>query len=224
MIKLYTGATPNGQKIPLLLELLHLKYEMVKLDLQAGEHKKPEYLAINPNGMIPALVDPSTNTTITETAAILTYLADTYDKERKFSYEYKTPEYYKQLEMMYFQMSGLGPMMMQLTHFAKFAPEKIPYAMKRYSDETKRALAVLNEHLKRNGTGFLAGDHVSIADLCTISFAIPIPVLGISYDDYPEVKKWIQKMVEIPEIYDGFRKIYEPLFWPSKEMLASPSL
>lgn len=217
MIKLYAAATPNGRKIPLLLELLKLKYEIVKVSFQDGDHKKPEYLAMNPNGKIPILVDPSTNTTITETAAILTYLADTYDKERKFSYEYKSPEYYKQLEMMYFQMSAIGPMITE-TFYYSFASEKSEVAVNRCATENKRAMGVLNEHLKRNGSGFLAGKHLSLADLCAITFAVPMPLWGLQYQDFPEVQKWVKRMIDIPEINSGFRKLGEPSFWPTDDM------
>lgn len=189
------------------------------MDIHAGEQKAPEFVAKNPNGRIPTLVDESTNTTISESAAILTYLADTYDKERKFSYDYKTPEYYKQLELMYFQMAGVGPMFGQNSFFRFFATEKIEFAIDRYTKESERLTGVLEEYLKRNGTGYLVGNHLSLADVCTVSWVMLIEVFGLKFSDYPEVKKWVKKMIEIPEIYKGFRVVDEPRVWPTKEQL-----
>lgn len=113
-LKLFTAATPNGVKTSVFLELLGLEYDVHAMDMKALENKEPWYLKLNPNGKIPTLQDNSTNTTIAESGAILTYLAEKFDKDYKFSFKAGTPEYYKQLELMYFQASGVGPMQGQV--------------------------------------------------------------------------------------------------------------
>lgn len=207
--------TPNGQKIPPLLELLGVKYQIEQIDIRTNEQKKPYYLEMNPNGRIPTLVDKSTGITISESAAILTYLADTYDKERKFSYEYKTKEYYKQLELLYFQMAGIGPMQGQANHFILFAPESIPYGQKRYNEETKRLYGVLEEYLKRNeASGFLVGDHISIADIVMLPWTFGLEKVNVDIEQFPLVKQWVRKLVSIPEVKKGLYAHGTPYFWP----------
>lgn len=172
---------------------------------------------MNPNGKIPTLQDSSTGVTISETAAILTYLADNYDLKRQYSFEYKTVEYYKQTELLYFQMANIGPAMGTLFHFMH-QPEKHEPTIAKFMGDVKRILGVLNEYLSRNSSGFLVGDKLSIADLCTIPFVMPLPFLGLSYKDYPEVLKWIKKLIDMPEIRAGFYKLGDPLFWPTEDM------
>ncbi|GMG56258.1 unnamed protein product [Ambrosiozyma monospora] len=167
-LKLYSLPTPNGVKVTILMELLGLDYYVQKIDIMKGVQKEPWYLKMNPNGRIPTLeiVDESGKSTyISESAAIMYYLSDKYDKERKFSYGPESPYHYEQLEWVFFQMAGLGPMKGQFHHFAFFAKEKIEYGIKRYHDETFRLIGVLEERLKRNGTGYLVGDHLSLADI-----------------------------------------------------------
>jgi glutathione S-transferase len=220
-IKLYTSGTPNGQKVSVFLELLKVGYEVITVDIHKGEQKKEEFLAINPNGRIPVLVDENTNTTISESAAIITYLANTYDKDRKFSYEYNTPEYYKDLEITYFQMAGIGPMQGQAHHFSSFAPEKIPYGIERYTSETKRLYGVLEEYLKRNEANgpYLVGDHLSIADFVSAPWALYVKALGVDLKDYPLVAKWFKNYISIPEVKKGFWVPTAPRMWIEPEEL-----
>lgn len=161
---------------------------------------------MNPNGRIPTLKDEKTNITMGESGAILTYLADYYDKDRKFSYEPGTPEYFKQTEIMYFQAGGLGPMQGQFGHFINFAPEKIPYAINRYKDETKRLCHVLEEFLVRNKDNgpYLVGSHISLADIMCIGWVSLLPAFGFSFEEFPSLEKWVKLMVSIPEVVKGF--------------------
>lgn len=219
-LKLFTTSTPNGYKVSIFLELLGVKYDVQAIDMMASEQKEPWYLKMNPNGKIPTLQDKSTNTTISESGAILTYLADQYDKDYKFSYKPGTPEYYKQLELMYFQAAGVGPMQGQVGHFKRFAPEPIPYAIERYTSETKRLYGVLNDYLERNqeNSPFLVGKHVSIADVMCIGWAGVLPTMGVPLSEYPFVEKWVKTMVAIPEVKRGLAvPILSPFF--AKELL-----
>lgn len=204
-ITLYTCPTPNGYKVSIFLELLGLEYNVEAIDIHANVQKEPWYLALNPNGRIPTLVDNSTGITISETAAIIQYLADTYDKEHKFSYKPGTKEYYLQLETTYFQMAGLGPMQGQAFHFLMFAQEKIPYAVTRYVDETKRLYSVFEQYLERNKEhGFLVGDHISVSDV--VAFPWIIVGLGLGIDlkvEFPLTYKWTKTIFDIPAVKKG---------------------
>ena len=131
-MKLYTWKTPNGYKVPIMLEELRLEYEIVPVDIQNGAQMKPEFLAMNPNHKIPVLVDG--DLTIFESGAILIYLVE---KSGKFQPK-DLKEKYSIIEWLMFQMASVGPMFGQANHFVKYAPEKIDYAIKRYLDETKR--------------------------------------------------------------------------------------
>ncbi|KAG7692276.1 hypothetical protein KL930_004909 [Ogataea haglerorum] len=203
-IKLYSLATPNGQKVSILLELLGLDYHVRKIDIMRGECKEDWYLQFNPNGRIPSLTDVSANgkvTHVNESAAIMMYLCDKYDKDRKYSYEYGTDLYYEQLEWVFFQMAGLGPMKGQYHHFAYFAPEKIPYAIERYKKETIRLFSVLEERLARNKTGYLVGDHLSIADLCSWPWVNSGRFEEI--DNFPRLSQWLKNIGEIEAVKRG---------------------
>ena len=161
MIHLYTAATPNGKKVSIVLEELGASYEVHALNLSELEHKEPWFLKINPNGKIPAIVDNDDGTVVFESGAILIYLADKFgsflppagDRRRTTC-----------IQWLMFQMSGVGPMQGQLNVFLKYAPEKISYAIKRYTEETKRLYSVLDERLSE--VEYLAEEY-SIADIAT---------------------------------------------------------
>lgn len=216
-IKLYTGGTPNGYKIPIFLELLKLKYEAIPINIGQNTQKEDWYLKMNPNGRIPTLVDETTDTTVSESAAILMYLADKYDTERKFSYAPGTKEYVKMLEVTFFQMAGIGPMQGQANHFIKFAPERIAYGMDRYKNETKRLYSVLDEMLQRNkkeyGSDFLVGPHISIADVLCIGWAPFVTLVEIDIKQFPNVFEWASKILQIPEVKKGFNIPSKPFIW-----------
>lgn len=183
-----------------------LKYDVHVVNIRENEQKQDWFLKLNPNGRIPTLVDTETNVTISETAAILQYIVDTYDKENKFSYKIGTPLYYKQLELLYFQMAGVGPMQGQLFHFAKVAPEKIPYAIERYTNESNRLYSVVEKYLelnKENGL-YLVGDHLSIADIAIFPWANG----GFNYGmldpkSFPLVSKWRDSILANPAVAKG---------------------
>ena len=201
-------ATPNGHKVSILLELLGLEYEFQELNFERSEQKEPWFVKLNPNGRIPTLVDSSTNIIISETAAIMQYLVDTYDKENKYSYKIGTPLYYKQLEVLYFQMAGIGPMQGQLGHFRFYAPETIPYGIERYEKETKRLYSVVEEYLKRNEANgpYLVGNHLCIADIAIFTWAINLLRPGIDINTWPLVAQWFENIASLPEVKLGLTK------------------
>ncbi len=203
MLKLYVWKTPNGYKVPILLEELGLEYELIPINIAKGEQKTPEYLALNPNNKIPVLVDsdaPDKTLTIFESGAILEYLAEKTGKFMPKDLQGK----YQVIEWLMFQMAGVGPMFGQLAHFTRFAPEKIPYAITRYTDETKRLLEVLD---KRLGTvSYLAGDY-SIADMATWPWVRAFKSMdGASLADYPNVSRWFDEINSHPAVQKALEK------------------
>lgn len=206
-ITLYTLGTPNGLKISAALEALGLTYTVYKIDIQTKIQKEPWFLNhINPNGRIPAIIDNNGIEPIAvfESGAILLYLATKYDTEYKFSYAINTKEYFESLEWLFFQNAGVGPMQGQATHFTMYCPEKIEYAVKRYTDETRRLYSVLEQRLIDNKSGWLVGSHVSIVDLSTVVWVMCAFILGINVkEEYPNLEKWVFTILKIPEIYKG---------------------
>lgn len=167
-LHLYTTQTPNGVKISITLEELGLPYATTPIAMSKMEQKKPEFLAINPNGRIPALTDTfSDGKTINlfESGSIQQYLIEQYDAEHKISYPRGTRESYEVNNWLFFLNAGVGPMQGQSNHFTRYAPEKIQYGITRYQDETRRLYSVLNEHLQKSKSGYLVGDRCTIADI-----------------------------------------------------------
>jgi glutathione S-transferase len=203
-IKLYTSPTPNGYKVTILLELLGLDYYVRPIDIRTGECKQDWYLKFNPNGRIPSLtyVDKKGDVThINESGAILLFLADKFDKDNKYSFAHGTPEYYEMIEWLMFQMAGLGPMKGQFHWFSMFAPQKDEFAIERYYKETLRLLGVLEERLERNKTGYLVGDHLSIADIASYPWinGKRLPEL----EQFPRILQWLDLIGEVPEVKTG---------------------
>ncbi|ODQ67946.1 glutathione S-transferase [Nadsonia fulvescens var. elongata DSM 6958] len=210
LITLYTLGTPNGVKVSIALELLHLTYKTVTIDITTGEQKKPQFTAINPNGRIPALTveDQETKkvTNLMESGAILLYLADQFDHEHKISYPHGSPEYYQTIQWLFFQNAGIGPMQGQANHFQVFASEKIPYAIERYLTETKRLYTVLSKQIESNPSGFIVGDHISIADISTVGWVSGSGWLGDKLNlekEFPVLKAWVDKLRRIEEVQKG---------------------
>lgn len=211
MITLYTLGTPNGVKVSVALELLQLAYKTVTIDISTNIQKEDWFLKISPNGRIPAIVDTEgpkkpngEDFTLMESGAILQYLAEKYDTDHKISFPRGTLEYYQSIEWLLFQNAGVGPMQGQANHFQLYAPEKVPYGIKRYTDETRRLYSVLNARLEETGTGFLVGNHVSIADITTVGWVGSAPNLGIDLaKEFPAVDKWIKALIAVPEIKKG---------------------
>lgn len=200
MIKLYTWKTPNGYKVPIMLEELGSKYEIVPVNIAKGEQKEAAFLKLNPNHKIPVLVDGKT--AIFESGAILIYLADKTGK----LLPKKGAKRYEALEWLMFQMASVGPMFGQANHFRKFAPEKIPYAIERYDAEALRILGVLESSLKKNK--YLAGTY-SIADIATWPWVRIYNNMGITLEKYPGVQRWLKRMEERPAVKRALEKVDE---------------
>ncbi|PLB45875.1 glutathione S-transferase [Aspergillus steynii IBT 23096] len=201
-IDLYTAGTANGFKVSILLEELGLPYKTHALDLGANQQKEEWFLKINPNGRIPAITDGETR--VFESAAILLYLADKYDTERKFSYAPGTAEYAEQLSWLMWQMGGLGPMQGQANHFAAFATVRSDYGIQRYTDETKRLYSVLELRLQESP--YLAGDKLTIADLASYPWVMAGPlVLDLDLAEWPALKKWSDSIAEREAVQKGLK-------------------
>ncbi|KAF7965671.1 hypothetical protein HWV62_18716 [Athelia sp. TMB] len=211
---LYTGPTPNGHKVSILLEELKavygsaVDYDVEKIDISTNRQKEPWFIKLNPNGRIPVLVDRSRNNfNVFETAAILLYLEQHYDKEKKFTFDPATQpdDYSEQLQWIFFAHGGVGPMQGQSNHFNRYAPEDIPYAKKRYLDETKRLYGVLEIRLQERD--FLAGPGrgvYSIADINVLPWVRIHSYAGVeNLDEFPRLKAWLAAALERPAVKAG---------------------
>lgn len=189
MIDLHYWPTPNGHKVTLFLEEAGLDYTIHPVNIGKGDQFRPEYLAFSPNNKMPAIVDHAPADggdpqTVFESGAILLYLAE---KSGQFlSTDPRTR--IETLEWLFWQMAGLGPMTGQYGHFNVYAPEKIPYAIERYTNEANRLLQVLDTHLK--GRDFIAGDAYSIADMATYPWIGVYDKAPIDMTPYPDVQRW----------------------------------
>lgn len=197
MIDLYTAATPNGHKISIALEELELTYTLHALELSTNEQKQPWFLAINPNGRIPAIVDRAEdNFAVFESGAILVYLAEKTGELMPADFKGRS----KVLQWLMFQMGGVGPMMGQANVFHRYFPEKIQPAIDRYQGESKRLFRVLDGHLADNE--YLAGDY-SIADIANWAWVHTHNWSGVSVDDLPNLQRWINAIAERPAVKRG---------------------
>ena len=196
MIDLYYCATPNGHKITMFLEETGLAYRVIPVDIGKGEQFTPEFLAISPNNRIPAIVDDDpagggAPVSLFESGAILLYLAEKIGrfipKDMRGRVEV--------LEWLFWQMANLGPMAGQNGHFNVYAPEKIPYAMERYTNETNRLYGVLNKRLA--GRPFMAGDY-SIADMASYPWIVPYERHKQDLNDFPHLKRWFEAIKARP--------------------------
>jgi len=208
-LKLYSLGTPNGQKITIFLELLGIKnYEYRVLDIRTNIQKEPWFIAINPNGRIPTLSDVDSNgkqTILFETAAILLYLGEKYDKNHKYYYSLGDEHYWDQIKWLTFHVASHAPYQGQANHFILYAPEKIPYGIKRYKEETERVFGVFEIRLKENN-GWLVGDHLNIADIGAFPWIKGAGKLGIDLSQFPNLKSWVDKISKIPGIQEGLNK------------------
>ncbi len=197
MIDLYTWGTPNGHKASVTLEELGLDYAVHPVNIGTGEQKQDWYLKINPNGRIPAIVNRDDGDfAVFESGAIMLYLAKRTG--RLMPADEKGESLVTQWLM--FQMGGLGPMQGQANHFFRFAPEKIPYGVKRYQDETLRLLTVLDTRLKDHE--FLAGDY-SIADIANFCWARSYAFSGVDASGLPHLLRWLAAIEARPAVQRG---------------------
>lgn len=197
MIDLYTWPTPNGHKIHIMLEECALPYALHAVDIGAGDQFKPEFLAISPNNKIPAIVDSDgpdgKPISVFESGAILIYLAG---KTGRFLPKDVRGKYVA-LEWLMFQMGGFGPMLGQAHHFRLYAPERIEYAINRYSNEAKRLYGVIDKRLAQ--ALYVAGEY-SIADMAIFPWARSHANQGIDLADYPNVKRWFDAINQRPAV------------------------
>ena len=199
MITLYTAATPNGRKASIMLEECGLEYTVEALALGKREQKQDWFLQINPNGRIPAIIDRDNDDfAVFESGAILVYLAD---KTGKFMPGPADPNGQSLvMQWLMFQMGGLGPMMGQANVFHRYAEEKIPYAIDRYQNESRRLLEVLDTRLSTNE--YLAGDY-SIADIATFAWARTADWSGIAHQDLAHLSRWLETISHRPAVQRG---------------------
>lgn len=211
MIELYTFGTPNGQKASIMLEEAELAYQTHIVDITKGDQLKPEFLAINPNNKIPAIVDSDgpggAPITLFESGAILLYLAE---KTGKLLPKDAAKRHHA-VQWLMFQMGGVGPMLGQANHFVLYAKEKIPYAIQRYSDESRRILGVLDKQLGKNE--YIAGEEYSVADIATFPwvqavYGKPDPYASL-VEGYDNLKRWhetvgkrgaVQRGMKVPDL------------------------
>jgi GSH-dependent disulfide-bond oxidoreductase len=201
MIDVYTWPTPNGHKIHIMLEELGLEYKVIPIDIGAGDQFTHDFLAISPNNKIPAIIDhdgpDGKPLALFESGAILFYLAE---KTGKFLPVDPTGRY-TTMQWLMFQMGGIGPMLGQAHHFRIYAPEKIDYAVNRYSNEAKRLYGVMDKQL--GVTRFLAGNEYSIADIATFPWTRSWKNQGIELDEFPNVKRWFDEIAARPAVVRG---------------------
>jgi GST-like protein len=196
-IDLYTWPTPNGHKIHIMLEECGLPYNVHAIDIGAGDQFRPDFLKISPNNKIPAILDPhgpdGAPMTVFESGAILLYLAG---KTGRFM-PADTRGQYAALQWLMFQMGGLGPMLGQAHHFRIYAPEKVEYAIKRYTNEAQRLYSVMDRHLAE--VVYFAGDY-SIADMAIYPWTRSHANQGIDLAAFPNVSRWHETIGARPAV------------------------
>ena len=198
MIDLYTSITPNGWKASITLEEMKLPYEVHYLKLGEGHQKTPEYLKINPNGRIPAIVDrDEDNFAVFESGAIMLYLAEKTGSGLLPADKKKRSQV---IQWLMFQMGGVGPMQGQSNVFFRYFPEKIPSVIARYQNETKRLYTVLDTRLADRE--YLV-DEYSLADIANYSWVSIHWWAGVDVDDLPNLKRWMDKIAARPAVQKG---------------------
>ena len=201
MIEVYSWATPNGHKIHIMLEECGLAYRAIPVDIGAGDQFHPEFLAISPNNKIPAIVDPEgpdgQPISMFESGAILLYLAAKTGRFLPADVRGR----YTTLEWLMFQMGGVGPMLGQAHHFRLYAPEKIAYAIDRYSNEAKRLYGVIDKRL--GSYRFIAGDEYTIADIAIFPWLRSWKNQGVAIEDFPKLHAWFDGIAARPAVRRG---------------------
>jgi GSH-dependent disulfide-bond oxidoreductase len=207
MIDVYSWPTPNGHKVHIMLEECGLAYRAIPVNIGAGDQFKPEFLKISPNNKIPAILDPKgpdgKPLSLFESGAILLYLAG---KTGRFLPETERGKY-EVLQWLMFQMGTVGPMLGQAHHFRLYAPDKVEYAINRYTNEAKRIYGVIDGRLAH--AKYLAGSDYSIADIATFPWLRSWEKQGITLGDYPHLQAWFDRIAERPAVQRGVKVMAE---------------
>jgi GSH-dependent disulfide-bond oxidoreductase len=205
MIKVYAFSTPNSVRVPIALEELGLEYELDAVNVRKGEQKRPDYLALNPNGKVPVIVDSDgpggQPFTLTESGAILVYLAEKTSRlipADRFGRA-------RVLEQMFFHLSGIGPAFGQVGFFKKQASEQIPFAIARFQAEAERTLAVLEGALGKSD--FVAGDSFTIADITHFGWLWRREFAGVDFAKSPNVARWYEAVSARPAVQRGIARV-----------------
>jgi GST-like protein len=199
-VELYYWPTPNGHKISIMLEELRVPYSVKYVNIGKGEQFESSFLKISPNNRMPAIIDPEgpggKPISVFESGAILQYLG------RKFGHFYSAEERQRTEidQWLFWQMGGLGPMAGQAHHFRQYAPEKVPYAIDRYTKEVNRLYGVLNKRLADRE--YLAGDY-SIADIASFPWTRSYENQGQDLNDFPNMKRWFEAIAARPAVQRG---------------------
>ena len=206
MYDLHYWPTPNGHKVTLFLEECGLPYTVIPVNIRDGDQFKPEFLAISPNNRMPALVDNETGISVFESGAILLTLADKHGMFIPTGAQGRA----EVLQWLFWQMGGLGPMMGQASHFRNYAPEKIPYAIERYTNESLRLLKVMDKRL--SDRPFIAGEAYSIADMASYPWAMLGAKLLDETGEMPNLAAWVERIKARPATARAYAVAEEPRF------------
>ncbi len=208
MIHLYFWATPNAYKVSILLEELEMPYKVIPIHIGKGDQFAESFLKISPNNKIPAIVDdqgPSGQPyAVFESGAILMYLASKAESQLLPT---EPEKYFLVLQWLMFQMGSMGPMLGQAHHFRKYAPEKIPYAIDRYTNEASRLYGVMDARLGKER--YFAGDQYSIADIAIYPWLRAYKLQGQHLDDWPNIQRWYSEMRARPAVQKGLAVLGE---------------
>ena len=203
MIDVYSWPTPNGHKVHIMMEECGLAYRAIPVDIGSGDQFKPDFLKISPNNKIPAITDPNgpdgKPISLFESGAILVYLAAKTGRFMPASDRAK----YEMLQWLMFQMGSVGPLLGQAHHFRQYAPEKVEYAVNRYTNEAKRLYGVIDRRLSQ--TLFLGGADYSIADIATFPWLRSWERQGVLLSDYPHLNSWFDRIADRPAVQAGVK-------------------
>jgi len=197
-IDLYYWPTPNGWKITIFLEETGLPYNVIPVEITAGDQFEPEFLKISPNNKVPAIVDPErpdgAQISVFESGAILIYLTEKTGKFLPGS----PRERYKVLQWLMFQIGHVGPTLGQAHHFRRYAPEEVPYAIDRYTNEAARLYVIMDQRLSE--TDYFAGDEYSIADMAIYPWLVSHESQGQRLENFPNLARWYENIARYPAV------------------------
>ncbi|MEM6986102.1 MAG: glutathione S-transferase N-terminal domain-containing protein [Pseudomonadota bacterium] len=222
MIDLYYWATPNGKKCTIMLEECGLEYNTIAVDISAGAQFEPDFLAMSPNNKIPVLVDPDgpggEAISVNDSVAILLYLAE---KTGRF-WVSDARERHTLMPWLLFQAAHIGPMLGQNHHFRAYAPEKLPYAIDRYTTEASRLYGVLNTRLEQNE--WIGGGEYTILDMATFPWIVPHERQGQDLGDFPALERWFRACESRPAVQRGMAVLTDLKVNPSMDKAAWQTL